>query len=121
MPLDDDDSVDREARTPNQAGSFVDFLRRSRSCSVRFEQIALILEKRMYAIEGPEGSRRMREYASELASMALRFENWPKMHPETVALERPMLVSRLMDLQIICSKIALRTPGLPPTALPPGR
>jgi hypothetical protein len=107
---DDDEGVDREAPTPKTTGSFAVFYEQSMALAKAFGDIALIKEKVPTAYDR-KGAEEARELAHELTNMAKRFAMWPQLNPETVAMERAMLVARLIDLTHYHCEVVAQTPG----------
>jgi|SRR6185369_6334224 len=107
------DEADREVSTSRNSESYITFHDESLRISSKFMQIVSIKEK-VHELLDIEGAKQARRWASELEEMAKRFSMWPILNPETVAMERPELVTRLMDLNRICEELSIKTTGATP-------
>lgn len=107
-----DDPDDREAKTPNTTGSFAVFHDSALELAEKLERVAAFKERVLPAID-ITGAKQARTWAIELDGLAHRFAAWPTADREKVALERPVLVARLFELQRLAEEMASNTPGLP--------
>lgn len=110
----DDDQVDREAKTPNNTGSFAAFHTESKRIAERLRTVATVKEQNPRAGWDITGAKRARIMAAEMEALADRFAAWPQLSPETVAKERAAKIAMLLDYNRECEEMASSTPGVPP-------
>lgn len=112
-----EEEPDREAKTPNNTGSFAVFHDESRRLANRLQTIALFKEQVLAALD-IGGARRARDLAKRLNELADRFAIWPELATteegaQVVQQERSEKVAQLLDAQREVEEMAAATPGLP--------
>lgn len=106
-----------DAPTPRTSSSFAVFHDEAVRLARRLDDAALVMGKPGPHVDA-RGQRRAREMAAELRDLAAKFATWPTADAMTVAMERPSLTARLLELNRAAEEL-LAT--LPKTWPPRGR
>lgn len=115
-----DEPPDSEAKTPNNTGSFAVFHDAAIELAEKLRRVAEFKEKVLPALD-IAGARKARLARLDLIELAGQFAAWPTAPAEQVAVERPVLVPRLMEFQRFAEETAAATPGFPAAPIKYGR